>query len=198
MLTVQALTRLHISVSFDLNDGECVALQGPSGAGKSLLLRAIADLDPNGGTVKLDGMLREVVPAPRWRSQVTYVAAEPGWWGDTVREHFTVWDEATPLVERLGLPPDCGTWNIDRLSTGEKQRLGLVRALMLRSRVLLLDEPTSALDAASTATVEAIVAERVSAGMGVLWSTHDGAQARRVASRLLVMASDGRIEEHLL
>jgi len=129
---------------------------------------------------------------------VTYVAAEPGWWGDTVREHFTAWKQAMPLVERLGLPPDCGTWNIRRLSTGEKQRLGLVRALMLRSRVLLLDEPTSALDATSTATVEAIVAERVSAGTGVIWSTHDGAQARRVASRLFVMESGGRIEEHSL
>lgn len=198
MLTVQALKRLHISVSFDLNDGECIALQGPSGAGKSLLLRAIADLDPNQGTVKLDGMLREAVPAPRWRSQVTYVAAEPGWWGDTVQEHFTAWDQAMPLVERLGLPPDCATWNIPRLSTGEKQRLGLVRALMLHSRVLLLDEPTSALDATSTATVEAIVAERVAAGLGVIWSTHDGAQARRVGSRLLVIASGGRIEEHPL
>jgi UDP-glucose/iron transport system ATP-binding protein len=198
MLTVQALTRLHISVSFDLNDGECVALQGPSGAGKSLLLRAIADLDPNDGTIKLDGMLREAVSAPHWRSRVTYVAPEPGWWGETVREHFTVWDQAMPLVERLGLPSDCGSWNIRRLSTGEKQRLGLVRALMLHSRVLLLDEPTSALDATSTATVEAIVAERVSAGTGVIWSTHDGAQARRVASRLLVMASGGRIEEHPL
>ena len=106
MLTVQALKRLHISVSFDLNDGECVALQGPSGVGKSQLLRAIADLDPNEGTVKLDGTLREAVPAPHWRSQVTYVAAEPGWWGDTVREHFTAWKQAMPLVERLGLSPD--------------------------------------------------------------------------------------------
>ena len=198
MLTVQVLRRLHLSVSFNLNEGECVALQGPSGAGKSLLLRAIADLDPNEGTVKLDGILREAMPAPRWRSQVTYVAAEPGWWADTVREHFSLWDQAMPLVERLGLPPDCGTWNIPRLSTGEKQRLGLVRALMLHSRVLLLDEPTSALDATSTATVEALVAERVAAGTGVLWSTHDGAQARRVASRLFLMESGGRIEEHPL
>src|SRR5215471_9706956 len=78
MLTVSALTRLHISVSFELNDGECIALQGPSGVGKSLLLRAIADLDPNEGAVKLDGTLREAVPAPLWRKQVTYVAAEPG------------------------------------------------------------------------------------------------------------------------
>src|SRR3954463_11815254 len=143
MLTVTGLKRLHISVSFDLQDGECVALQGPSGVGKTVLLRALADLDPNEGTVKLDGMLREAMPAPAWRRRVTYLAAEPGWWSDTVQEHFASWDNALPLVQRLGLPDDCRPWPIQRLSTGERQRLGLVRALMLRSRVLLLDEPTS-------------------------------------------------------
>ena len=198
MLTVCALTRLHISVSFELRDGECIALQGPSGVGKSLLLRAIADLDPNEGTVKLDGTLRETVPAPLWRKQVTYLAAEPGWWADTVQEHFTAWDDAMPLVARLGLPPSCGTWPIQRLSTGEKQRLGLVRGLMLRSRVVLLDEPTSALDTTSTAIVESIVTDRISRGTGVIWSTHDSAQARRVGSRLFVMVGSGRIEEHQL
>ena len=199
MLTVSALTRLHISVSFELNDGECIALQGPSGVGKSLLLRAIADLDPNEGAIKLDGTLRDAVPAPLWRKQVTYVAAEPGWWADTVQEHFTGWNDAIPMVARLGLPPNCGSWQIQRLSTGERQRLGLARALMLRSRVLLLDEPTSALDATSTVIVEAIVAEHISSGTGVIWSTHDSAQAHRVGSRLLVMGgAGGRIEEHQL
>jgi putative ABC transport system ATP-binding protein len=196
MLTVDTLKRLHISASFELADGECIALQGPSGVGKSLLLRAIADLDPNEGSIKLDGMPRESVPAPVWRKKVTYVAAEPGWWADTVQEHFIAWDEALTLAEKLGLPPSCGTWPVGRLSTGEKQRLGLVRALLLQSRVLLLDEPTSALDPASTASVESIVAERVSTGTSVLWSTHNSAQARRVGSRLFMM-SGGRIEEHL-
>ena len=198
MLTISALTRLHISVSFELNEGECIALQGPSGVGKSLLLRAIADLDPSEGAVKLDGTLREAVPAPLWRKRVTYVAAEPGWWADTVQEHFTAWDNVIPLVARLGLAPNCGAWPIQRLSTGEKQRLGLARALMLRSRVLLLDEPTSALDATSTEIVESIVTERVSGGTGVIWSTHDSAQAHRVGSRLFVMGGGGRIEEHQL
>jgi phosphate-transporting ATPase len=198
MLAVKGLTRLHISASFEVKDGECVALQGPSGVGKSLLLRAIADLDPNKGTVELDGVPRETVPAPLWRKRVTYVAAEPGWWGDRVREHFPAWEQAVPLVEQLGLPASCATWDIRRLSSGEKQRLGLVRALLLRSRVLLLDEPTSALDPDSTAAVESIVAERVSAGTSVVWSTHDKAQARRVGSRLFIMASGGRIEEHSL
>lgn len=197
MLTVDTLKRLHVSVSFDLADGECIALQGPSGVGKSLLLRAIADLDPNEGSIKLDGTPRESMPAPLWRKKVTYVAAEPGWWADTVQEHFVAWDEALTLAERLGLPTSCGTWPIGRLSTGEKQRLGLVRALLLQSRVLLLDEPTAALDPVSTASVEAVVAERISTGTSVLWSTHNSAQARRVGSRLFVMSS-GRIEEHLL
>lgn len=198
MLAVNALRRLHITVSFRLNDGECIALQGPSGVGKSQFLRAIADLDPNEGSVHLDGISREAMPAPVWRKLVTYVSAEPGWWADTVQEHFVAWDEAAPLVERLGLPPACGSWTIRRLSTGEKQRLGLVRALLLRSRVLLLDEPTSALDAASTATAESIVAERISTGTSVIWSTHDGAQARRIGSRLFLMAGNGSIEEQTL
>lgn len=196
MLTVSGLKRLHISVSFDLQDGECVALQGPSGVGKTVLLRSIADLDPNEGTVKLDGALREAMPAPAWRKQVTYLAAEPGWWCDTVQEHFTGWDDAVPLVARLGLPDDCGPWPIQRLSSGERQRLGLARALMLRSRVLLLDEPTSALDATSAAAVESLIAERISNGTSVIWSTHDNAQARRVGSRIFATGRDGGIEEN--
>ncbi|MCK1480551.1 ATP-binding cassette domain-containing protein [Bradyrhizobium sp. 197] len=195
MLTVSRLKRLHLSVSFDLQDGECVALQGPSGVGKTLLLRSIADLDPNEGTVKLDGTLREAMPAPAWRKRVTYLAAEPGWWSDIVQEHFTNWDDALPLVERLGLPTDCGPWPIQRLSTGERQRLGLVRALMLRSRVLLLDEPTSALDSASAAAVESLIAERIANGTSVIWSTHDNAQARRVGSRIFLIGTNGGIEE---
>ena len=135
------------------------------------------------------------MPAPAWRRQVTYLAAEPGWWSDTVQEHFTAWDDGMPLVTRLGLPDDCGPWPIQRLSTGERQRLGLVRALMLHSRVLLLDEPTSALDAASAAAVESLIAERASSGTSVVWSTHDNAQARRVGSRIFAMRPDGGIQE---
>ncbi|KRQ04891.1 ABC transporter ATP-binding protein [Bradyrhizobium manausense] len=195
MLTVSGLKRLHISVSFDLQDGECVALQGPSGVGKTVLLRAIADLDPNEGTVRLDGALREQMPAPAWRKRVTYLATEPGWWSETVQEHFTAWNDALSLVKCLGLPEDCGPWAVQRLSTGERQRLGLVRALMLRSRVLLLDEPTSALDTASTAAVESLIAARIADGTSVVWSTHDDAQARRVSSRIFAMRPGGHIEE---
>jgi len=195
MLDVHSLSRLHIRASFTLHRGECIALQGASGSGKTLLLRAIADLDPNEGVVTLDGAARDGMPAPRWRRQVTYVASEPGWWADSVAQHFPNWDDAAPLIVELGLAAACGAWNVQRLSTGEKQRLGLARALVLNSRVLLLDEPTSALDAEARAAVEAMIARRVESGTGVIWITHDKEQAARVASRRLVM-SDGRLTEN--
>ena len=194
LLKVRSLVRLHVNVSFELRRGECITIQGASGSGKTLLLRAIADLDPSEGTVMLADATRESMPAPAWRRQVTFLAAEPGWWGDTVREHFAKWEEALPLVEELSLPSSCAEWNIQRLSTGERQRLGLVRALALHSRVLLLDEPTSGLDADATAAVEAMIARRAQAGTGVIWVTHDAEQARRIASRRFII-KDGRMTE---
>lgn len=194
LLSVQRLHRVGICASFDLRPGECVALQGPSGSGKSVLLRAIADLDPSDGTVLLDAVDRASVPAPVWRRQVTYVAAEQGWWAESVGEHFSDWQAAVPLVEKLGLSAACGEWPVARLSTGERQRLGLIRALVLGSQVLLLDEPTSALDPSATAAVERLVAERRARGTAVVWTTHDREQAKRVASRLLVL-DQGRVEE---
>jgi putative ABC transport system ATP-binding protein len=194
MLCVRSLSRLHVAATFELRRGECIAVHGPSGAGKSVLLRALADLDPNQGTVTLDGILRESIPAPLWRRQVTYVAPEPGWWADTVQDNFDQWGDAIALIEELGLSASCGTWNVQRLSSGEKQRLGLARALVLQSRVLLLDEATSALDPGATGLVEAMIAKRRSTGTGVIWSTHDSSQARRVASRIFVM-NGGRIAE---
>lgn len=186
MLVVSNLSRSGLSpASFSLTAGECVAVRGPSGAGKSLLLRAVVDLDPNVGELSLDGVSREAMSGPLWRRLVGYLPAEPGWWADRVGEHFPDWTAARPLVERLGLPDTARDWPLTRPSTGERIRLALVRALVLRPKVLLLDEPTAALDATAVATVEALMAERVAEGLAVLWVTHDAAQGERVAKRFL-------------
>src|SRR5213080_4458667 len=160
-------------VSFTLSAAECIAVKGPSGAGKTLLLRAIADLDPNQGVVTLDGRDRSTIAGPEWRRLVGYVPAEPGWWADTVGEHFGEWTAALAFVSGLGFPEVTKTWPIARLSTGERLRLALIRALMVRPRVLLLHEPTAALDAASVAAVESLIKARMRAGLAVLWVTHD-------------------------
>lgn len=154
---------------------------GPSGGGKSRLLRAIADLDPNEGEVTLDGEDRRQMSGPEWRRRVIYLAAGPGWWAERVGEHLPDWAAAQPLVATVGLPEDCNSWPVARLSTGERQRLALVRALVRRPRVLLLDEPTSGLDGEAVVAVEAVLAaERAEHGTGILWVTHDPAQAERV------------------
>ena len=180
--------------SLSLSTGECLAVRGPSGAGKTLLLRAIADLDPNDGVVALDGRDRSTIAAPEWRRLVGYVPAEPGWWAETVGEHFREWATASACLRKLGFSEETRTWPIARMSTGERLRLALVRALMVRPKVLLLDEPTAALDAASKAAVESLISCRIRTGVAVLWVTHDEAQAKRIARRQLVVEA-GRVCE---
>lgn len=187
-------THLLKPASFSLLAGECIAVRGPSGGGKTLLLRAIADLDPSEGVVCLEGRDRSTMPGPEWRRQVGYLPAEPGWWADTVGEHFTDWPAAAYIARDLGFPDDAKDWLIARLSTGERLRLALVRALMMRPKVLLLDEPTAALDPASVGAVESLIGARVTAGLAVLWVTHDEEQAKRIAVRQLVV-SGGEVRE---
>ena len=181
-------------VSFTLGAGECVALHGPSGAGKTLLLRAIADLDPNSGSVSLNGVDRNAMPAPFWRRRVGYLPAEPGWWADRIGEHFDDWTNAVPLVLRLGLSADAWEWLVSRASTGERARLALIRALIAAPQVLLLDEPTAALDAVAVAAVEGLIAERIAGGLSVIWVTHDAAQGARLAKRGLAIEA-GEVRE---
>ncbi len=193
MLTVEGLRAANLGpIDLTLGDREILALRGPSGAGKSLLLRAIADLDPNEGRVALDGTDRDTLPAPAWRRRVAYLPAESGWWADRVAEHFQEPDAARPRVRALGLPADALDWSVARLSTGEKQRLALVRALEQDPRVLLLDEPTSALDPEAAAAVEAAIREQRDNGRAVLLVTHDRKQAERLADRTLAIAK-GRL-----
>jgi phosphate-transporting ATPase len=198
MLTVRNLHRMNLfSASFNLEEGECLAVQGSSGSGKSLLLRAIADLDPNQGEVMLDGKSREAMPAPQWRRQVVYLPSEPGWWSDHVTDHFPPWEEVILWITAMYLPVAIRDQAVQRLSTGERQRLALARALVLRPRVLLLDEPTSGLDSGATHAVEQILKECLGRGASILWVTHDPEQARRVARRCLFMER-GHVHEKLL
>ena len=195
MLKVRGLTRPGIGpIDLDLSEGECVALSGPSGVGKTLLLRAIADLDPNSGRVTLKGEAREATPAPEWRRRVSYLAAESGWWEDMVAAHFTDAEAARLLLPVLGLCPEALNWRVEHLSTCERQRLALVRLLIQSPPVLLLDEPTSALDTDTAKAVETEIKKRCRDGAAILIVSHDDEQMKRLAGRRLHMKS-GRLGE---
>lgn len=183
------LAGLHSRLAgpFDLavGAGECIAVAGPSGSGKSLLLRMIADLDPSSGEVWLDGQERCTFPAPAWRHQVLYNAAETGWWSEAVADHFDgpALDFARTMVPRLGLAPDLLDGAVLRLSTGERQRLALIRALACAPKVFLADEPTGALDQDATTLVETILRERLAEGIAIVLVTHSPDQAARLGHR---------------
>ena len=162
--------------------GEIVCLSGPSGSGKSRLLRAIADLEPHGGTVTLGDREQSSVAGHRWRQTVMMVPAETAWWFDTVGEHL---DNPMPdALSALGFPDDAASWAVSRLSSGEKQRLALIRSLSRKPQALLLDEPTANLDDESSLRVEEWLQTYIREHQcPVLWVAHREDQIQRVANR---------------
>lgn len=177
--------------SFSIAAGECLGLSGQSGVGKSLLLKALTDLISFHGTITMDGVAISSYLAPEWRSRVTMVAAESLWWYDRVHEHFTRQKDSALFPEylsALGFSEDVLSWKISRMSTGERQRLALLRSLLNTPLVLLLDEPTSNLDSYNTELVEKFVAEyRAVHNTAMMWVSHDQEQLHRVADRTLQM-----------
>jgi len=196
-LRIDQLATRHVGpIDLSIGAAECLCIQGASGSGKTLLLRAIADLDLHRGEVYLDGASCSSLPAPAWRRSVSLVVAESQWWSAEVGEHFEQGVDADWL-ERLGLPEAAMGWELSRCSTGERQRLALLRTLMQAPAVLLLDEPTGNLDQESTRRVEAVLAEyRLQRQAALLWVSHDAAQVKRVAQRSFTL-DHGRLLENL-
>jgi ABC-type iron transport system FetAB ATPase subunit len=91
-------------------------------------------------------------------------------------------------LDRLGFAPDVLGWSVARLSTGERQRLALVRLLAQTPEALLLDEATANLDPSNGARVESLVETyREAHGAAVLWVSHDPEQRKRIGGRSLII-----------
>jgi putative ABC transport system ATP-binding protein len=190
LLEIEGLETAHLGpVDLCLQPGELVQITGASGSGKSLLLRAIADLDPNRGRVRLEDEDRDDLTPTDWRRKVAYVPAETAWWAPQVAEHFpagSVGAEVQGWLASFSLPEESLQWDIERLSSGERQRLGLLRAFLNHPRVLLLDEPTANLDLENTRRIErAVRGYLAEAGAGALWVSHDTLQRHRLGGRIL-------------
>lgn len=188
-LAVQALETFDLA----LRGAEVAVINGPSGSGKSLLLRAIADLDPSSGDVWLGNEARSSMKAHEWRKRVCYLPTESAWWFETVGEHFP--NNDIEYLEMLGFDSDVLSWEVARISSGEKQRLALARCLSRSPEVLLLDEPTASLDEARTLLVEALVTDYSKRrNAPVIWVSHNRKQMERVSERVIHIHADGSIE----
>ncbi len=169
-------------VNLTVKAGQCLALHGPSGAGKSLLMRAIADLDVCAGEVWLDLEARSSMTPSLWRRRVAYLPAESYWWEEIVSSHAEHWD--IQLLEQLGFDKNVLEWQTSRMSSGEKQRLALARALTNSPQALLLDEPTANLDAQNISIVESVVSQyQRDQQIPIIWVSHDPEQRLRVSDQ---------------
>ncbi len=181
-------------VTLAVEAGDCVCISGPSASGKSLLLRAIADLDDHGGEVRLNGIAARDMPAHEWRMQVGLLPPESVWWLPRVGDHIHG-DLPVPM-EHIGLDNDMLVRQVTRLSSGEKQRLALMRLLSNQPAVLLLDEPTANLDPGNTRRVEAVINEYCRMRKAaIIWVSHDLAQVERVADRHYAVVAGDLVEQ---
>lgn len=198
------------AVSFTVEPGEHLAIVGPSGSGKStiadLLLRL---LDPDEGAVKVDGHDLRDLALEDLRRHVVLVDQEPFVFHATVADNIryarpeATSGEVGAAAEAAGidefiarLPEGDATVVGERgaaLSSGERQRIAIARALLLNPGVLVLDEPSAALDPAAERHVLASY-ERIMRGRTTLLITHRLALAS-TADRILVLGANGIAEE---
>lgn len=188
-------------INLDVKHNETISISGESGSGKSLLLRAIADLIPHRGECYLENQNCEDIPANEWRKQITYFAAESQWWFDSVGEHFNLPPESQleSQIERylkfLGFTIDVLDWDVMRCSTGERQRLAIIRLLVNTPSVLLLDEPTANLDSENSQRVENIFKDyQQSTQCSIIWVSHNDAQKKRVSQRQFEILNSKLVE----
>ncbi len=200
-------------VSLEIKKGEKVAILGPNGSGKSTLILLIAGLlNPTKGQIKVFGQQTTSKEFPKLRSRIGLVFQDP----DDQLFTPTVREDVEYGPKNLGLPAkvisercdhileDIGISHLKdrpphRLSFGEKKKVSLATALILRPELLILDEPTANLDLLSRRALIDLLNELNAEGTTIVISTHDVEALPELADRVIVVSHGsllGRGEMH--
>ncbi|WP_374593124.1 ABC transporter ATP-binding protein [Sphingosinicella sp.] len=193
-LVATAIARAHLKGAIDIAiaRGEIVGLIGPNGSGKTTLLRALAGLTTGRGTITADGrVLSEMTAAERARCIAYMPAGRRVDWPMRADDIVALSGAGEPAVSealaRVGMAAFAAR-QVDTLSTGERARVLLARALAGRADWLLLDEPTANLDPGHELDVLALLRAEAAHGAGVLASFHNLALAEAHCDRCMLMA----------
>ena len=192
-------------LSFDLGDGELLALLGPNGSGKTTLLRCLAGLEPVvAGTIRLDGVSIERLPPHRRR--IGLMSQEPALFpGRSVLENVAfapLLRGASPAAARAEVVRLLALVHLegfearrpDQLSGGERQRVALARTLAARPAVVLLDEPFASIDVELRAELRAEFRRVLrELGTSAIHVTHDREEGLFLGDRVGLLFG-GRLE----
>jgi iron complex transport system ATP-binding protein len=174
-----------------------VCLIGPNGSGKTSLLHAIGRIGSPGGTVRIAGEHPEALPPDARKRLLSYLPASrdiawPLAARDVIALGLPAGAEPDPSIDALETEEFAGR-RVDRLSTGERSRVLIARALAPAPRLLLLDEPAANLDPKWQLRLMTLLRRLVDErGIGVVAALHDLDLAARFADRLIMM-DGGRI-----
>ena len=198
--TAPGLQELDLSV----NAGEVVCLLGPNGVGKTTLVEnLLGSLTPTAGSVQVlgtdprragaDFWARVGLVQQNWTDHAKWRVSDQLEWIRAIQ--LTASPSAmgvTEVLDAVGLA-DKTTSRLSRLSGGQRRAIDFAAALMGRPELLVMDEPTTGLDPVSKAHLHDLILQRVDDDNAtILMTTHDLAEAERIASRILIM-SRGRI-----
>lgn len=182
-------------VNLQVRQGEVFGFLGPNGAGKTTTIRCLLDLiRPNGGTVRVLGIDPQADPVAV-RARAGYLPGEQRFdenmtveaalrFFNALRRGRADWSYVRWLADRLELDLKA---TIKNLSKGNRQKVGLVQALMHRPELLLLDEPTTGLDPLMQREVLRLVAEARVEGATVFFSSHILHEVEEIAERVAII-----------